>query len=283
MASRMFSKLDKAIISTGNILNVNKKAGQKAHEELFDCLKATLTDPVQDIKIQTQITRANDDLRDKMTEYKREEIKIGAKIFLNTNSVAALIEALDQLLATLDVQSLDTLILAYHPRHNGTANGTASSVNGTHGEAENSGGGVSKEGVLEWGVGNQNALTDLKLLWNILEQYSREKKCCQLGIADLDTESLANLYETSTIKPTIAQINLSACCVVPPSLQEFCTKHEIQLLTHSDPEEILTASALEQLIDVSGFQPIWSSRYQVHVRCRGVLTAKGFIVGTEKH
>lgn len=37
------------------------------------------------------------------------------------------------------------------------------------------------------------------------------------------------------VKPNIVQINLTACCVVPPALQEFTKQNDIQLLTHSDP------------------------------------------------
>lgn len=201
-------------------------------------MKATIDDPIVYTKT-GKIFRNNDDLNAKMTEFKREEIKIGAKVFLNNSSVEHLEMAVENLLLTLGVHWLDNLILSFHPRrpttatnghgeHNGMANGnkepdTPNSIDG-------------KEGVLEWSVGNTNALNELKSLWNVLEDYAQQKKICQLGIADLDTESFQELYEFSKVKPTIAQINLKACCVVPPSLQEFCTKNEIQLLTHSDPE-----------------------------------------------
>lgn len=61
-------------------------------------------------------------------------------------------------------------------------------------------------------------------------------------------------------------------------LQEFCNKNEIQLLTHSDPEPeefFRSIGDLEKL----NLIPQWTVRYTVHVKCRGVLTAKGYIVG----
>lgn len=195
--------------------------------QLFDCLKATLTDQVQKDGI---IQRRNDDLLTKITEHKREEIKIGAKLFLNSNNVDHVSEAIDHLLATLQITSLDNLILAFHPK---TATNGTEQTNGHH--AEN-GVAAPKEGVLEWGGGNANAFAELVTLWNVLERYAKDGKICQIGIADLDTDSLLQLYKMSLIKPSIAQINLSACCVVPKALQEFCTKNELQLLTHSDPE-----------------------------------------------
>lgn len=219
----------------------SKKISKQFHFllQLFDCVKVTLADQQIDAE-SSQINRTNDDLREKINEHKRDEIKVGAKLFLNSNSVAHVTAAVDHLLATLDT-CLDNLILAYHPKAlstNGTTNGT--DMNGHNGNGIETDAAApqsaNKEGVLEWGVGNQNALEDLKQLWQVLENYTKDNRINQLGIADLDTESLKALYASSVVKPTIAQINLSACCVVPGSLQEFCNQKEIQLLTHSDPE-----------------------------------------------
>lgn len=205
--------------------------------QLFDCLKATIDEPVVYTKT-GKIFRNNDDLHEKITEFKREEIKIGAKVFLNNSSVEHLETAVENLFLTLGVNCLDNLILAFHPkRPTNVTNGNGEhTTNFAIKEPDTPNGVDGKDGVLEWGVGNLNALNELKSLWNVLEDYALQKKICQLGISDLDTESFQQLYESSKVKPTIAQINLRACCVVPPSLQEFCTQNEIQLLTHSDPE-----------------------------------------------
>lgn len=198
--------------------------------QLSDCLKVTLSD--QPIVSKTgHVHRTGDDLAAKLSEHKRDEIKVGAKVFLNTFAAEHLSAAIDQLLGTLNVNSLDNLIVAYHPTAAATttngvvlSNGHANGANGTA---------SAKEGELSY---SGEALVQLQQLWKVLERYASADKIGQLGIADLDTESLQQLYASSTVKPTIAQINLSACCVVPPSLQEFCNANEIQLLTHSDPE-----------------------------------------------
>lgn len=44
---------------------------------------------------------------------------------------------------------------------------------------------------------------------------------------------------------------------------------------------ILSQDALNQL-DVLNYEPTWTIRYQVHVKCRGLLTAKGFVVGANR-
>ena len=207
---------------------------------MLDCLQATVDNASQD-NLPEKITRNNDDLLVKLSEYKREEIKIGAKVFINNSSVSHLKEAIDQLFITLNVDHLDNLILAFHPRQQTDEVTNGHAENGdehlTNGSADvTAGGGGVKENVIQWGTSSKSALTDLKNLWKVLEEYGHQKKICQLGIADLDIDSLTNLWSTCEIRPTIAQINLSACCVVPPALQQFCNENEIQLLTHSDPQ-----------------------------------------------
>lgn len=203
------------------------------HFQLFDCLNLILSDPVIDAKAGI-ITRNNDDLLAKVKEHERCNIKIGAKVFLNHSNPNLLHEAIDSLLQVLEIDHLDNLILAYHP-----LDGTNSKTNGTdktNGYQNGSlGSSLPKESLLTW-ADTATAVDELKELWQALETYADDKRISQLGIADLDTDTLIDLYTSSRVKPTISQINLSACCVVPPSMQEFCAKNEIQLLTHSDSE-----------------------------------------------
>uniref|UniRef100_A0A0K8TRG6 GCS light chain n=1 Tax=Tabanus bromius TaxID=304241 RepID=A0A0K8TRG6_TABBR len=274
MLTKMLEDNAKIIISTGNVLNVNKKAGQKPTEELIDCLKATLTEPLTNLE-NAEIHRANDDLLDKINEHERNSIKIGAKLFLNTNSTEYLNEAVETVLQILGIKCLDNLILAYHPTTKNIEQADYTNLNGSlsNENSENTQNSHSKA---------KEPLEDVKKLWNCLEKYSVNKQICQLGISDLDPDSFAELHGNSKVHPTIAQINLSTCCVVPPALQEFCNKNDVQLLTHSDPEVILPDDILPNM-GLSGYKPIWAVRYQVHVKCRGLLTAKGYIVATSRH
>uniref|UniRef100_A0A182JQS7 GCS light chain n=1 Tax=Anopheles christyi TaxID=43041 RepID=A0A182JQS7_9DIPT len=269
------------IVSTGNVLNVSelrKKAGQKPTDELTDCLRSTFGEAdVTDLLPPNRrlITRRNNDLLEKVKEHPRADIKIGAKIFLNRFSEPALTEAIEKLFETLNVSYLDNLILAYHPT------GTVGNSNGADGALDGEEEPEVKEGVIEWAVGSDNAVGNLKKLWSLLERYAGDGKIGQLGIADLDADSLKELYEASTVHPSIAQINLAACCVVPPQLQAYCNQNEIQLLTHSDPQELLPREVLDEL-ELANYGAGWTSRYQVHIKCRGVLAAKGFIVSLDR-
>uniref|UniRef100_A0A2M4AE51 GCS light chain n=1 Tax=Anopheles triannulatus TaxID=58253 RepID=A0A2M4AE51_9DIPT len=290
MLPQLLNDLGVIIVSTGNVLNVSdlrKKAGQKPTDELTDCLRSTFTEaevvePSQNgnqssVPVQEQrrlITRRNNDLLEKVREHPRADIKIGAKIFLNRHSEPALTEAVEKLFETLNVSYLDNLILAYHPT--ATAEKAANGGEEATGEEE-----AKEEGVIEWAVGSDNAVGNLKKLWAILERYAADGKIGQLGIADLDADSLQQLYDGAKVHPTIAQINLAACCVVPPQLQAYCNQNEIQLLTHSDPQELLPRDVLNEL-ELGSYSAGWTSRYQVHIKCRGVLAAKGFIVSLER-
>ncbi|XP_004536062.1 glutamate--cysteine ligase regulatory subunit [Ceratitis capitata] len=248
-------KFHNVIISTGNILNLNKQLGGKSTDEILGGLKLTLQCPkaaaqVELIEADGSILRASEELEKKLTENNRSEISIGAKIFLNKSSSSFVEQAIRTLLQVLKVEHVDNVVLAYHPKTEDNASQSNSNEN----------------------------IDQLRELWTSLEQFAQEKKITQLGIADLDIDQLQQLYTTSKVYPTIAQINLESCCVVPPALQEYCTKHDIQLLTHSDPEILLPD---EQFI-LPGYQVDWALRYQVHVRCRGVITAKGYILGACK-
>ncbi|XP_005175154.1 glutamate--cysteine ligase regulatory subunit [Musca domestica] len=252
-------KLEKILISTGNILNVdNATPLRTSHEELLDSLKlctdcqaAAAADGKDDLQLVTghsdneaHVLRAQKELQEKILENQRNEISIGAKLFVNNASGMGVQEAVKALMDILKVDYVDNLVVAYHPH-----GGDAVDVN------------------------------SLKSIWNVLQEFAEKKQICQLGIADLDSSSLQQLHSYARVPPTIAQINLANCCVVPPELKEFCTQNDIQLLTHGDPEILL---ADNDFTIPGGYTVDWVMRYQVHVRCRGVLTAKGYIVQATK-
>lgn len=167
-----------------------------------------------------QISWKDNDLLVKMGEQPRDYIKVATKVFLNNCSEVDLRAAIENAFRILDTDFLDTLILAFHPCSGNEHSSDEIEV---------------KEGVIEWGDGTEKSLEQLKKLWRVLEEYSEAKKIKQLGVSDLNADILKKLYEWSKEQPTMIQINLSACCVVPPDLKDFCNEKEIQLLTHSDP------------------------------------------------
>ncbi|EDV54111.1 glutamate--cysteine ligase regulatory subunit [Drosophila erecta] len=282
MIPTITKKYQTVVISTGNIITT--ELGQrKSNEELYDGLKITLhSDPnAERVVVEKEIDqlhgrvqRATQELTTRLTENGRNEISIGAKIFLNRHSTECVNQAVEALLSILSVTHVDNVVLAYHP--NAVANATPVA---TTKSPCSEGSTVSR--AANWSQRNgKEGVAELKELYQTLEQYALKQQITQLGIADLDAAALEELHKSAQVAPTIAQVNLSTCCVVPAELQEFCTAHDIQLNTHSDPELLLPAEQFDGL--APGYTIDWSLRYQVHVRCRGVLTAKGYIVGASR-
>lgn len=96
-------------------------------------------------------------------------------------------------------------------------------------------------------------------MWKILEEFVKRGQIINVGVSDIETETFIQLYDAAEVgelnndkqlgiclkynfkfisidqvKPSINQINLSACCVVPKDLQDFCKERDIRILTHND-------------------------------------------------
>ncbi|XP_073244894.1 glutamate--cysteine ligase regulatory subunit-like isoform X2 [Porites lutea] len=138
-------------------------------------------------------------------------------------------------------------------------------------------------------MSGEDAFEVLKGFWEEMEFLSDSGYIKDLGVCDLDKPTLEKLYQWARIKPEINQVNLASCCVMPKDLVAFSEKHDIQLLTHADPKDILTKESLEGAltesckdVDVQGWRPVWALRYSVLVKCRGVIKNKGYIVSCEQ-
>ncbi|XP_049834169.1 glutamate--cysteine ligase regulatory subunit isoform X1 [Schistocerca gregaria] len=246
---------------TGNILNLNevkKKAGQNPTDELIESLKITLSKG--DVKAveedSVKIQRLDDDTQTGITSEDRKGLKIGIKVFVSSPKKETLCEALETMFLALNVDFVDSLVLAYPSKAESTT-----------------------------------LLPELQEMWTVLEDYTERQKLYTIGVSDIDTDIFVALHNWAKIKPSIIQINLASCCVVPPALQEFTKQNDIQLLTHSDPfgnygeeREILPKSSLNSVFDFTGqgettsLELSWALRFQVHVKCRGVLASKGYVV-----
>lgn len=241
------------IINTGNILALNditKKPGQNPTEELVEALNITLKDfqndgnVDSDLKQSITISRQHEDLANKIAEHDITDLKIGLKIFLQNDDQQCLSEALDKAFSALNINSVHNVIIAYHNK-----------------ESE----------------GQNDVVDKIKNIWRILENFTREKKILQIGLSDVEEAAFRTVYEWADVKPSIIQINLATCCVVPPTLQAFCKDNEVQLLTHSDPNEILPENSIENVFGLS-LELNWVVRFLVHIKCRGVLFTKGYLV-----
>ena len=58
-------------------------------------------------------------------------------------------------------------------------------------------------------------LTWMQPVWREMEQLSATGVARSIGVADLFRDRLKELYDWSTVKPTIDQVNLAHCCTIP--------------------------------------------------------------------
>ncbi|XP_011499524.1 PREDICTED: glutamate--cysteine ligase regulatory subunit [Ceratosolen solmsi marchali] len=236
---------EKYLYSTGNILSLNelkKKAGLNSRDELIEALKITL----EDSKGEGDGSNINNSVEINSDNIDRKEMKITVKVFLSNTDSKFLKEAIDQVCEVLKTNTIESLIIVIN-KHNDI----------------------------------DDILRLLESLWTVLEEYYKMKKLTSIGVSDIDTEKFIQLFKWAKVKPNIIQINLATCCVVPPMLQEFTKQNDIQLLTHSDPSPILTEESLIKYFGIDA-ELNWVARYQIHLRCRGVLSSKGYLVRINK-
>ncbi|KDR22286.1 glutamate--cysteine ligase regulatory subunit isoform X2 [Zootermopsis nevadensis] len=254
MLSHLPPSVKKICVHTGNILNLNevkKKAGQNPTDELIESLRITLASwqPSSNEGDTIRVYRMEDGLGFKLDSEERRGLKVSVKVFISSLKKEALIEALDSVFTALHTSCIDSLVLAY-----------------------------------PWKTEPSLLLPGLKELWQVLEEYVEHQKLISIGVSDVETDAFIALHGWARIKPSIIQINLASCCVVPPALQAFTKEHDVQLLTHSDPFEILPRAALNEVFGSkvdNGFNSVelhWALRFQVHVKCRGVLCSKGYLL-----
>ncbi|CAG9813224.1 unnamed protein product [Phaedon cochleariae] len=251
MANYSLENMDKFIINTGNILSIKditKKPNQNLSEELADAINFTFKEFQSNGTSQPQsdqllvVNRHNDNL--KIDEHDLADLKIGFKIFLNKDNQASLAEAVQQALSMLNVDGINDVIITFKQQHS---------------------------------EDKKDNLEQIQNAWRILESLVESDKIKEIGIADVEENTFRALHQWANVKPNIIQINLATCCVVPPSLQDFCKDNDIKLLTHSDPSDILPKSYIEEIFG----KPLvlkWALRFLIHVKCRGVLTTKGYLL-----
>ncbi|XP_054274924.1 glutamate--cysteine ligase regulatory subunit [Macrosteles quadrilineatus] len=243
--------VSKVCVHTGNILNLNevkKNAGQNSSEELVESLKIALKDwkppsdvigPDLEVKINDETVKVSNP-----PGVDSKELRTSVKVFITSDKQEALQEAIDKLFQSLETENIDSVVLAY-----ANTSGNAST-----------------------------RLSEIQHLWKVLETNVQSGRVSRIGLSDVDTDLFVTLYNSAETKPSIVQINLASCCVVPPALQEFCKENDIQLLTHNDPLDLLPVEAMEAMFaDKNRPRMDWAVRFLVHIKCRGVLAFKGYI------
>ncbi|KAL6428315.1 hypothetical protein ACFW04_008545 [Cataglyphis niger] len=230
------------LVNTGNILSLSEarqKASQNSTDELSETLKIILNDKQNKGDGITFISGKEDT---SLQDVDRKDLKITVKVFISSPDVDSLKEALDQAFKALGTNIIESLVIAYKSDED-----------------------------------PQNLLSSLKKIWSVVEDYVKVDKLSSVGLSDINTNTFIELFQWADVKPNIVQINLATCCVVPPALQQFTKENDIQLLTHSDPSEIFPQEILESIFGRTAYLR-WLIRYQIHLKCRGILSSKGYLL-----
>lgn len=185
-------------------------------------------------------------------------------------------EAIDLVLKELGVKSIDLLIVSFP---------------GILFDADDD----SEEEDTEMSNGEPDDFDSMVKTWRVLESLHEQGMIAQLGVAEFGSERLTRFLPHTKIKPSVDQINLKDCCVVPKSLILYAKQEQIQLLTHNDCNDILPVGTIRELLGPSekgagilasapeaddGIQgdvePQWVVKYTAVVKDRGVVENKGY-------
>ncbi|KAM4641376.1 glutamate--cysteine ligase regulatory subunit [Discoglossus pictus] len=264
-ARTLLNRADTLTLQTGNLLNwgrLKKKCPVTPSEELQDCIRTTLNEwslkmsPELVQESQSTLECSVSQAIETINHEEREEMRVSAKLFIMGPGLSSIRHAVDMACSTLGVAQLDSVIIAPPP--------------------------------LEEGV--SLSLENLQPYWRELESLVQDKKVIAIGTSDLDKPVLEQLYLWAQVKPNSNQVNLASCCIMPPDLTAFAKEFDIQLLTHSDPKELLSEKSFQEALNESikecrgnEWSLEWILRYSVIVKTRGIIKSKGYILQAKRN
>ncbi|KAH7132222.1 hypothetical protein B0J11DRAFT_427966 [Dendryphion nanum] len=135
--------------------------------------------------------------------------------------------------------------------------------------------------------------------WRTLETLHADGIVDKLGIAEFGCQRLSKFLPQTKVRPSVDQINVRDCCVVPKSLILYAKQQEIQLLTHNDCTNVLPSGTLREILGegekgvgvLAGrdggeglkgdVEPQWVVKYTAVVKDRGVVESKGYFAVAE--
>ncbi|KAB8073095.1 NADP-dependent oxidoreductase domain-containing protein [Aspergillus leporis] len=186
-------------------------------------------------------------------------------------------EAIDLVLKELHVESIDLLIVSFPGILFDAEDDSEEEVSSDNGSEE------------------PDDFDSMIRTWRVLESLQEKGMISQLGVAEFGSERLARFLPHTKVKPSVDQINLKDCCVVPKSLILYAKQENIQLLTHNDCMDILPIGTTRELLGpgengvgilasvadaedgIQGdVEPQWVVKYTAVVKDRGVVENKGY-------
>lgn len=193
-------------------------------------------------------------------------------------------EAIDLVLKELGIQSIDLLIISFPGVSFDADDDGEEEVSADEDGSENS-------------DESQNLDAQVKT-WKVLEDYHSRGVISQLGLSEFSSDRLDKFLPEVSVRPTVDQINVKDCCVVPKSLILYAKDKNIELLTHNDCTDILPCGTTRELLGPGegganilaskpdapdsepglkgNIEPQWVIKYTAVVKDRGVVENKGY-------
>ncbi|KAK7544810.1 uncharacterized protein J3D65DRAFT_664030 [Phyllosticta citribraziliensis] len=200
-------------------------------------------------------------------------------------------DAIDLVLRELHVKSIDLLIVSF-PGIAFDADDEDSDVSSEDDATATASGSADDADGIE-------AVESMIETWRALETLYDEGLIAKLGLSEFGTQRLARFLSKTRVRPSVDQINVRDCCVVPKPLILYAKEQGIELLTHNDCTNVLPSGTLRELLgpgengagvlagpngreglkgDVA---PQWVVKYTAVVKDRGVVENKGYFAVAE--
>ncbi|KAJ9605416.1 hypothetical protein H2200_010073 [Cladophialophora chaetospira] len=298
----------KLVLSTANIMSsgqsvVRRPLFSKSNVELINSLRANFTSFQHHTSSSTTSAESNYPRwtsQDADTLYvpswrptpltePRESYDVTCKLFFlpgipSSRRCRHTKEAIDLVLKELGVDSIDLLIVSY----------PGVSFDADDEEDED----LSADEDQSAGSDGSEGLEAQVKTWQVLESLHEKGIIAQLGLSEFSSDRLAKFLPEVKVRPSVDQINVKDCCVVPKSLILYAKENKIELLTHADCMDILPPGTTRDLLgpgkDGAGIiavtpdaaaeepglkgdiEPQWVIKYTAVVKNRGVIENKGY-------
>ncbi|QKX56820.1 uncharacterized protein TRUGW13939_03927 [Talaromyces rugulosus] len=301
----------KLLLSTSNIMtagpSVIRFQTEKSNVELINSLKSNFQAAQQSAgynenNAATWTKKDGDTLYIPATDFAqsglyedRDQYDITVKLFYlpgipASRRCAHTREAIDVVLKELHIDSIDLLIVSFPGMSFDADDEPEEEDDEDEGSRTGSGSRASES------TEQADDFDSMVRTWHALEALAENGKIAQLGVAEFGTERLAKFLTQTRIRPSVDQINVKDCCVVPKSLILYAKTEKIQLLTHNDCTDILPRGTTRELLspgenntsspvpaeNLQGdIEPQWVVKYTAVVKDRGVIENKGYFALAE--
>jgi len=295
----------KLILSTSNIMSsgqavLRRPTFSKSNVELINSLHSNFDIHVSDeggspasSSLPAWVKQEGDDIyipswQPTPLSEPRESYDITAKLFYlpgipSSRRCRHTRDAIELVLKELSVSSIDLLIVSYP---------------GVSFDADDDGEEEASVDEEDSGNSEDEGFEAQIKTWQVLEALHEKGTISQLGLSEFSSTRLERFLPEVKIRPSVDQINVKDCCVVPKTLIMYAKEHNIELLTHNDCTDILPPGTTRELLGPGqqgariiaagsdagdedaglkgDIEPQWVIKYTAVVKDRGVIENKGY-------